>query len=130
MGRSSSAATGWQQGPNHNVTAGAIYNALALNAFLRNGDWVTLANMTALLHGGSIKKDHGVVYVDPQYYTSQLYAAAHPQTPDRDRLDGAGPRRAPARLPARRRERPRRGRLQRPAQPTQNAGRLRSSTAT
>lgn len=72
---------GWERGPNHNVTAGAIYNALTLNTFLRHGDWVTLANMTALLHGGSIKKSHGVVTVDPQYYTSQLYAAARPQTP-------------------------------------------------
>ena len=72
---------GWERGPNHNVTAGAIYNALALNAFLRHSDWVTLANMTALLHGGSIKRSHGTLYVDPQYYTSQLYAAARPQTP-------------------------------------------------
>ena len=72
---------GWDRGPNHNVTAGAIYNALALNTFLRHGDWVTLANMTALLHGGSIKKSHGVVYVDPQYYTSQVFAAARPRTP-------------------------------------------------
>ena len=71
----------WQEGPNHNVTAGAVYNALALNTFLRHGDWVTLANMTALLHGGCIKKHRGVVYVDPQYYTSQLYAAARPETP-------------------------------------------------
>ena len=71
----------WQESPNHNVTAGAIFNALTLNTFFRNGDWVTLANMTALLHGGCIKKEHGVVYVDPQYYTSQLYAAARPHMP-------------------------------------------------
>lgn len=85
-----SGGAGWQQGPNHNVTAGAIYNALALNTYLRNGDWVTLANMTALLHGGSIKRDHGVVYVDPQYYTSQLYAASHPLTPIRTDWTGPG----------------------------------------
>ncbi len=92
---------GWEQGPNHNVTAGAIYNALTLNTYLRRSDWVTLANMTALLHGGSIKKDRGVVYVDPQYYTSQLYAAARPRTPIA--ADWAGPGRdVPARgfLPA------------------------------
>ena len=71
-------AGGWETGPNHNVEAGAIYNALALNTFLRNGDWVTLANMTALLHGGCIKKVNGVVYVDPQYYTHKLYADAAP----------------------------------------------------
>lgn len=92
---------GWERGPNHNVTAGAIYNALTLNAFLRHSDWVTLANMTALLHGGSIKKRQGVVYVDPQYYTSQLYAAAHPQTPIAADWTGPG-RDVPARgfLPA------------------------------
>lgn len=92
---------GWERGPNHNVTAGAIYNALTLNAFLRHGDWVTLANMTALLHGGGIKRSHGLLYVDPQYYTSQLYAAARPQTPIA--ADWAGPGRdVPARgfLPA------------------------------
>ena len=92
---------GWERGPNHNVTAGAIYNALALNAFLRHSDWVTLANMTALLHGGSIKRSHGSLYVDPQYYTSQLYAAARPQTPVAADWTGPG-RDVPARgfLPA------------------------------
>ena len=80
---------GWPDGPNHNVTAGAIYNALTLNTYLRNGDWVTLANMTALLHGGGIKKDRGVVYVDPQYYTQQLYTVAHPAKPIG--TDWAGP---------------------------------------
>ncbi len=92
---------GWERGPNHNVTAGAIYNALTLNALLRHSDWVTLSNMTALLHGGSIKKSHGVVYVDPQYYTSQLYAAARPRTPVAADWTGPG-RDVPARgfLPA------------------------------
>ena len=92
---------GWERGPNHNVTGGAIYNALALNAFLRHSDWVTLANMTALLHGGSIKRSHGVVSVDPQYYTSQLYAAARPHTPIAADWTGPG-RDVPARgfLPA------------------------------
>ena len=92
---------GWQQGPNHDVTSGAIYNALALNTFLRRSDWVTLANMTALLHGGCIKKSRGVLYVTPEYYTSQLYAAARPRTPVA--ADWAGPGRdVPARgfLPA------------------------------
>jgi len=92
---------GWEKGPNHSVTAGAIYNALALNTFLRRSDWVTLANMTALLHGGSIKKERGALYVDPPYYTSQLYADARPRTPIA--ADWAGPGRdVPARgfLPA------------------------------
>ncbi|MBV9851562.1 MAG: hypothetical protein JO250_17985 [Armatimonadetes bacterium] len=70
---------GWEDGPNHNVEAGAVYNALALNTFLRNGDWVTLANATALLHGGDIAKDHGVAFVTPEYYAEQLYARAAPR---------------------------------------------------
>jgi len=92
---------GWEKGPNHDVAAGAVYNALALNTFLRRSDWVTLANMTALLHGGCIRKDRGVLYVTPEYYTSQLYAAARPRTPIA--ADWAGPGRdVPARgfLPA------------------------------
>lgn len=69
----------WTKGPNHDVLAGAVFNALTLNAFLRHSDWVTLANMTALMHGGGIKKPNGVVIVDPQYYTQQLYAMAAPR---------------------------------------------------
>ncbi len=80
----------WRQSPNHDSLAGAIYNALALNAMLRNSDWVTLANMTALLHGGGIKKWHGVTYVDPQYYTQQLYTLAHPHTPVATTTTGPG----------------------------------------
>ena len=81
---------GWERGPNHNALTGALYNALALNTFLRHSDWVTLSNMTALLHGGSIKRERGVVYVNPQYYTSQLYAAAHPRTPVQTDWTGPG----------------------------------------
>jgi len=80
----------WRAGPNHDAESGAIFNALTLNAFLRNGDWVTLANMTALLHGGSIKKDHGIVYVDPQYYTQKLYADAAPRFPVKTSWSGPG----------------------------------------
>lgn len=71
----------WWLGPNHDVLAGAIFNALTLNTLLRNSDQVTLANMTALLHGGGIKRSNGVVYVDPQYWTQELYAAAQPHLP-------------------------------------------------
>ena len=91
----------WFESPNHDVVAGAIFNALTLNAFLRHSDWVTLANMTALMHGGGIKKPDGVVIVDPQYYTQQMYAAAAPRTPIETVWSGPG-RDVPARgfLPA------------------------------
>jgi alpha-N-arabinofuranosidase len=80
----------WWQSPNHDVMAGAIFNALTLNAFLRHSDWVTLANMTALMHGGGIKKPNGVVIVDPQYYTQQLYAMAQPRVPVETTWSGPG----------------------------------------
>ena len=86
----------WQSGPNHDTLSGAIYNALALNAMLRHSDWVTLANMTALLHGGGIKKWEGIVYVDPQYYTQQMYTLAHPHAPVATTTTGPG-RDVPAR---------------------------------
>ncbi len=86
----------WESGPNHDTLSGAIYNALALNAMLRHSDWVTLANMTALLHGGGIKKWEGIVYVDPQYYTQQMYTLAHPHAPIATTTTGPG-RDVPAR---------------------------------
>ena len=92
---------GWQDSPNHNVEAGSIFNALTLNTFLRHGDWVTLANVTALFHGGDIAKDHGVPFVMPEYYTGQLYARAAPRLPVEMATRGPG-RDVPARggLPA------------------------------
>ena len=80
----------WKEGPNHDSQAGAIYNALALNAMLRHSDLVTLANMTAFMHGGGIKKPAGVVIVDPQYYTQQLYAASGIHTPVATAATGPG----------------------------------------
>jgi len=80
----------WQKGPNHDTLAGAVYNGLCLNAMLRQSDRVTLANMTAFMHGGGIKKPNGIVIVDPQYYTQQLYAAAGMDTPVMTQTTGPG----------------------------------------
>ena len=71
----------WRQSPNHDSLAGAIFNALTLNALLRNSDCVTLANMTAFAHGGGIKRGRSGIYVDPQYYIQQIYAKANPRFP-------------------------------------------------
>jgi alpha-N-arabinofuranosidase len=71
----------WWESPNHDVQAGAVFNALTLNALLRHGDRVTLANMTAFMHGGGIKKPDGIVIVDPQYHTQRLYSVAEPRFP-------------------------------------------------
>jgi alpha-N-arabinofuranosidase len=80
----------WREGPNHDSQAGAVYNALALNAMLRHSDLVTLANMTAFMHGGGIKKPAGVVIVDPQYWTQQLYASSGIHTPVSVAMSGPG----------------------------------------
>ena len=71
----------WREGPNHDTLSGAIFNALQLNAFMRHSDSVTLANMTAFMHGGGIKKPGGFVIVDPQYYVQQMYALSKPFFP-------------------------------------------------
>lgn len=80
----------WRDGPNHDALSGAVYNALTLNAMLRHSDLVTLANMTAFMHGGGIKKPGGVVIVDPQYWTQQLYAASGIRTPVAVTTSGPG----------------------------------------
>lgn len=80
----------WADGPNHNAESGAIFAALTLNAFLRHGDWVTLANTTALLHGGCIAKSHGKPYVMPQYYVNKLYALTNPKIPVETTTRGPG----------------------------------------
>jgi alpha-N-arabinofuranosidase len=80
----------WQESPNHDELSGAIYNALTLNAMLRNSDQITLANMTALMHGGGIKKPKNILIVDPQYWTQRLYTVARPYTPVETVLTGPG----------------------------------------
>jgi alpha-N-arabinofuranosidase len=52
----------------------AIYAALFLNMMIRNAERVPVANATALLHGGCIRKVAGQVYTDPQYPVIQKYA--------------------------------------------------------
>lgn len=46
--------------------------------------------MTAFMHGGGIKKPAGVVMVDPQYWTQELYAGARPAIPVRTSTTGPG----------------------------------------
>lgn len=52
----------------------AIYAALFLNLMIRNAERIPIANATALLHGGCIRKVAGQVYTDPQYLVIQKYA--------------------------------------------------------
>jgi alpha-N-arabinofuranosidase len=80
----------WRSVPNHSTFSGAIFNALMLNAMMRHSDLISIANMTGFMHGGCIEKVRGVVYVDPQYYTQQLYAVAKPYYPVAIHIEGPG----------------------------------------
>jgi alpha-N-arabinofuranosidase len=68
----------WPRFPNHDVQSGAVYAALYFNAMLRRADVVTLANTTALMHGGGIKRPNAVTYVDPMYHVQRMYGEARP----------------------------------------------------
>ena len=50
-----------------------IYAGLFLNLMMRNAPSIPIANATALLHGGCIRKAGGKTFVDAQYYAIQLY---------------------------------------------------------
>lgn len=69
----------WLKYPNHDTQSGAVYAALYFHAMLRRADFVGLANVTALMHGGGIKRPNSVVYVDPMYYVERLYGTARPK---------------------------------------------------
>lgn len=69
----------WRQFPNHNAQSGAVYAGLFLNELMRCGNAVEVANVTALLHGGGIKKSRGEIYLDPMYFVQQMYSRARPR---------------------------------------------------
>lgn len=59
----------------------AIYAGLFLNMMIRNYGKIGVANATALLHGGCIRKVGGSMYFDPQYIVIQKYARMVGATP-------------------------------------------------
>lgn len=67
---------GWLDHANHDSQSGAVYAALFLNAMLRSADTVAIGNATALMHGGCIRKRHGIVYVMPMIHAKRLYGQA------------------------------------------------------
>lgn len=60
--------------PHAENQAGAVYSGCFLNGLIRSGEFVQIANITALLHGGGMKKRRQFVYTDPQYWALKLYA--------------------------------------------------------
>ncbi len=58
--------------------SGALYAGVFLNMLLRNAGRIPIANATALLHGGCIRKAAGQVFVDAQYSALQQYACLFP----------------------------------------------------
>ena len=69
----------WLRYPNHDEQSGAIYAALFYNAMLRAADFVRIGNVTALMHGGGIKRPNQYAYVDPMYYVEKMYGVARPK---------------------------------------------------
>ncbi len=68
----------WLRYPNHDVQSGAVYAALFFHAMFRRADFVGIANVTALMHGGGIKRPNSVVYRDAMYFVEQMYGLARP----------------------------------------------------
>ena len=52
-----------------------IYAGLFLNLMVRHAERIPIANATALLHGGCVRKAAEQVYYDPQYLVIQQYTA-------------------------------------------------------
>ena len=82
---------------------GAVYAALFLNMAMRMKEFVVLANATAILHGGCIRKAGTIVYTDPQVEVirrhtllagSRLLPVAY-EGPGYDIEEGKGARTAP-----------------------------------
>jgi len=69
----------WLQYPNHDEQSGAVYAALFFHAMFRRADFVGLSNVTALMHGGGIKRPNSVVFVDPMYHVERMYGVARPK---------------------------------------------------
>jgi alpha-N-arabinofuranosidase len=71
--------------------SGALYAGIFLNMLIRNAGRIPIANATALLHGGCIRKAAGQVFVDAQYPALQQYTCLFPGTrPLACRLEGPG----------------------------------------
>ncbi len=69
---------------------GAVYAGLFLNFMLRNAEHVPIANATALLHGGCIRRAAAQVLVDPQYTVLREYSGLVGARPLACYLEGPG----------------------------------------
>ena len=68
----------------------AVYAGLFLNFLMRNAERVPIANATALLHGGCIRRAAAQVFVDPQYPVLKEYASLIGARPLACQLEGPG----------------------------------------
>ncbi len=69
----------WREFPNHDDHSGAVYAGLFFHALMRAAAIVDIANVTALMHGGCIRKHRGVVYVTPMIHVQRMYGQAMPE---------------------------------------------------
>lgn len=68
----------------------AVYAGLFLNMMIRNSKRISIANATALLHGGCIRRAGGEVYYDPQYTVIHKYSRMIGAEPLACRLESPG----------------------------------------
>ncbi len=68
----------WREYASHDSQSGAVYAGLFYNAMMRAADMVDIGEVTALMHGGCIRKRRGVVYVMPMIHVQRMYGQARP----------------------------------------------------
>lgn len=68
----------WREFPNHDDHSGAVYAGLFFHALMRAAPLAEIANVTALMHGGCIRKQRGIVYVTPMIHVQRMYGQARP----------------------------------------------------
>ena len=63
--------------PNNSTLAEAVFDASILNEAIRAGDIIELVTHSALInHGAGLRKEREVVYAQPSWWTTHLYASA------------------------------------------------------
>lgn len=76
--------------PNNKTIAEALWLASLIHQAIRGGGLVELITHSALMnHGGGLAKDRGVVYAEPVWWTTHLYASQEGLYPQPVRVEGS-----------------------------------------
>lgn len=69
----------WREFPNHDTQSGAVYAGLFFHAMMRAWETVDVGQVTALMHGGCIRKHRAIVHVMPMIHVQRMYGQARPE---------------------------------------------------